>query len=72
MRKVLKFTSLNVSTYMFYTQSLREGILLNHSYTDEMQILKDMMERKDAQLQQLSLEQKRRESECMSDSVCMF
>ena len=56
---------------MFYTQSLRQGILLNHSYTDEVQTLKDMMDRKDAELQQLSLEQKRRESECMSDSVCM-
>ena len=49
---------------MFYTQSLRQGILLNHSYTDEMQTLKNMMERRE-------LEQKRRESECMSDSVCM-
>ena len=68
---MLKCTSFKVSTYMFYTQSLRQGILLNHSYTDEMQTLKDMMGRKDAVLQQLSLEQKRRESECMSDSACM-
>ena len=57
---------------MFYSQSLRQGILLNHSYTDEVQTLKEMMERKDAALQQLSLEQKRKESECVSDIVCIF
>ena len=41
--------------------------LLNHSYSDEMQTLKDMIKVKDAELQQLSLEQKERESECASN-----
>ena len=66
-QKVLKFTSFKVSAYMFYTPSLRQGILLNHSYTDEMQTLKDMIERKDTELQQLLLG----ESEGASDIVCM-
>ena len=47
----------------FYIKGLSKGILLNHSYTDEMQTLKDMMKRKDAELQQLSLEQKQRKNE---------
>ena len=46
----------------FCTQSLRQGILLTTSYTDENQALKDMMKRKDA-------EQKRKESKCTSYSL---
>ena len=37
--------------------------MLTTSYTDENQVLKDLMKRKDA-------EQKSKESECASDSVC--
>ena len=52
------------------TQSLRQGIFLNHSYTDEMQTLKDMVKRKDTELQWLLLGQKKRESErVIIDSV---
>ena len=56
----------------FYTQSLRQGILLTTSYTDEMQTLKDMMKTKDRELQRLGVEQKKGESEpVIIDSVCV-
>ena len=56
----------------FYIQSLRQGILLNHSYTDEMQTLKDIVKRKDAELQQLLLQLKQGESESAGDNICIY
>ena len=51
----------------FHTHSLRQGILLTTSYTDQMQSLKDTVKRMDAELQPW----RQKESECASDSVCM-
>ena len=46
--------------------------MLNHSYTDEMQTLKDMMKTKDSELQRLLSEQEKREGEFGIESVCAW
>ena len=53
--KSVEVDKLQSEYIQFYTQSLRQKILLNHSYTDEMQTLKDVIKMKDAELQQLLL-----------------
>ena len=56
------------SEYMQYLHpGLRQGILLNHSCTDEMQTLKETVKTKDAELQQLLLKMNKSEHVCDSE-----